>query len=235
MQQTGAVYQPPMRTLLADFATFDAPMLVTSYLRSVLLFVYANTPSHHKELFVERRLALRLLSRSVQIGNRFSAHFTSELNGKPSSPVRSNNVHRLSRRIQDRTRDEAAALERILRKEKPEFVLPGSAFDAICFAHCLETALQESVELTPADRDIVFRSWIGVFAETVRESYIRYIQVLLNGSELAPQALQDFVDTMPFSIENRGEVQTPRVHPATVPVRPGGGSSPGPGRRFNPA
>jgi len=206
MQQTGALYQPQMRTLLADFATFDAPMLVSEYLRRVLLFVYANTVSHYKDLPAERQLALRLLSRSVPIGHRFAVLFAQELHGRPSSPVRSNHVHRLSRRIQDQARDEAAALERILRKETPDLQLQGSAFDAISFAHCLEAALHDAIELSPAEKDIVFRSWAGLFAETMRESYIKYIQVLLNGSELAPQAQQDFVDTIPFSIENRNDL-----------------------------
>lgn len=208
-----ALYEPPMRTLLADFATFDAPLMVAEYLRRVLLFVYANTTAHYKDLFVERRLALRLLSRSVQIGNRFAIHFTNELGDKPSSPVRSNHVHRLSRRVHDHARDEAAALERILRKETPDFQIQGSAFDAICLAHCLEGALHEAIALTPADKDIVFRSWAGPFAETARESYIKHIQVLLNGSELAPQAQQDFVDTVPFSIDTR-RAPEPRKVPA---------------------
>lgn len=203
MQQPRALYQPEMRSLLADFATFDAPMVVADYLRSVLLFVYANTASHYKDLFAERRLALRLLSRSVQIGNRFAILFNNELRGKPSSPVRSNNVHRLSRRVHDHTRDEAAALERILRKETPGTEIQGSAFDAICLVHCLEAALHDAIELSAAERDIIFRSWAGLFAETVRGSYIKYIQVLLNGSELAPQAQQDFVDTIPFSLEHQ--------------------------------
>lgn len=203
MQPPGALQQPKIPPLLADFATFDAPLVVAAYLRSILLFVYAKAASQHTDLHAERRLALRLLSCNMQLGNRFAILYTSELGGKPASPVRSNNVHRLSRRIQDHARDEAAALERILRREATDIQIQGGAFDAICLAQCLEGALQDCIELSPAEKDIVFREWAGLFAETVRESYIRYIQVLLNGSELAPQAQQDFVDTIPFSIENQ--------------------------------
>lgn len=217
MQQQGALYQPEMKILLEDFLIFDAPMMVTEYLRRALLFVYANTPSSHRELPAERRLALRLLSRNVQIANQFATLLTQEVRGQPSSPVRSNNVHRLSKRIYASTRDEAAALERVLRKEKPDFQILDSAFDATRYAHCLEASMNQAIDLTPAEKDVIFRSWSGLFAETVRETYVKYIQVLLNGSELAPQAQQDFVDTIPFSIENRLDLQ-PRPSPAFSPA-----------------
>lgn len=217
MQQQGALYRPEMKIFLADFSIFDAPMMATEYLRRVLLFVYANTPAQYRELPAERRLALRLLSRSAQIASQFASLLTQEIRGSASSPVRSNNVHRLSKRIYANTRDEAAALERILRKERPDFQILDSAFDATRYAHCLEAALNHALDLTPAEKDVIFRSWSGLFAETVRETYVKYIQVLLNGSELAPQAQQDFVDTIPFSIENRLDLQ-PRPNPAISPA-----------------
>lgn len=203
MQQTVALHRSDMRTLLAEFSTHDAPLLVNEYLRKVLLFVHANTESHTKDLPIERQLALRLLMRQGPIGHRFATLFLNELQGPLSSPVRSNNVHRLSKRIGANTRDEAAALERILQQDRREFELAASAFDAVRYAHCLEGALQDAIELAPLEKDIVFRAWSGLFAETVRESYVKYIQVLLSNSELAPKVQQDFVDTIPFSLETR--------------------------------
>lgn len=203
MQATAAVHRSEMSALLAEFSAHDAPMLVNAYLRKVLLFVYANTETRTKDLPIERQLALRLLMRQVQIASRFATLFLNELQGPLSSPVRSNNVHRLSRRISANARDEAAALERILQQERPAFELSASAFDAVRYAHCLEGALQDAIELSPLEKDIVFRAWSGLFAETVRESYVKYIQVLLSGSELAPKVQQDFVDTIPFSLETR--------------------------------
>jgi len=203
MQATAALYPPDMRTLLADFATHDAPLLVSDYLRKVLLFVYANSEPRARDLPIERQLALRLLMRQSLIGNRFATLFLHELQGPPSSPVRSNNVHRLCKRISANTRDEAAALERILQQAQREFELAASAFDAVRYAHCLEGALQDAIELAPLEKDIIFRAWSGLFAETVRESYVKYIQVLLGGIALAPKVQQDFVDTIPFSLETR--------------------------------
>lgn len=203
MQNTGALYQPEMRSLLVEFSTFDVSMMVSDYLRKVLLLVFSNTESRYKDLHVERQLAMRLLSRHAQIDNRFTFLFINELRGQSSSPVRSNNVHRLTKRMYANTGDEAAALERILKKEKPDFDIHNSVFDAVRYAHCLEGALQDSIELTTVEKDIVFRSWSGLFAETMRESYIKYIQVVLNGSELAPQVQQDFVDTIPFALDPR--------------------------------
>lgn len=221
MQPSGTSTPPPMRTLLTAFATLDAPLMVTGYLRRVLLLVYANTDAQYPDLSAERHLALQLLSCGPQIGNRFAHLFANELSGKPSSPVRSNNVHRLSRRIQDHAHDEAAALERILGRETPGIQLRGTAFDPTCLAQCLEGALQSTIELNPLDKDIIFRSWSGLFAETVRESYIQYIQVLLNGGELAPKAQQDFVDTVPFSIESRRDPPAPRPPLRRPPPREG--------------
>ena len=219
MQQTAALYRSDMRTLLAEFSTHDAPLLVSEYLRKVLLFVHANTESRTKDLPIERSLALRLLMRHGQIAGRFVTLFRNELQGPLSSPVRSNNVHRLSKRIGANTRDEAAALERILQQAHPGFELASSAFDAVRFAHCLEGALQDAIELAPIEKDIVFRGWSGLFAEAMRETYIQYIHVLLGASELAPQVRQDFVDTVPFSLDARlGPVPGPR--PAAS-VRPG--------------
>ncbi|MDR7093195.1 hypothetical protein [Hydrogenophaga laconesensis] len=221
MQPAGASAPPPMLFLLTEFATLDAPWMATGYLRKVLLLVYANTDTHYPALSAERHLARQLLSCGAQIGNRFAHLFTQELNGRHSSPVRSNNVHRLSRRIQDHAHDEAAALERILGREIPGIQLRGTAFDPICLAQCLEGALQGTLELNPLDKDTVFRSWSGLFAETVRESYIQYIQVLLNGGELAPKAQQDFVDTVPFSIGNRRDPPAPRPPLRRPPSREG--------------
>ena len=219
MQQTAALYRSDMRTLLAEFSTHDAPLLVSEYLRKVLLFVHANTESRTKDLPIERSLALRLLMRHGQIAGRFVTLFRNELQGPLSSPVRSNNVHRLCKRICANTRDEAAALERILQQAHPGFELASSAFDAVRFAHCLEGALQDAIELAPIEKDIVFRGWSGLFAEAMRETYIQYIHVLLGASELAPQVRQDFVDTVPFSLDARlGPVPGPR--PAAS-VRPG--------------
>lgn len=203
MQQTVALHRSDMRTLLAEFSAHDAPLLVNEYLRKVWLFVSANTESRTKDLPIERQLALRLLMRQAQIGSRFAALFLNELQGPLSSPVRSNNVHRLSKRICANTHDEAAALERILQQEDAGFHLSLSAFDAVRYAHCLEGGLQDAIALAPLEKDIVFRAWSGLFAETMRESYIQYIQVLLSGSALAPKVQQDFVDTIPFSIETR--------------------------------
>ena len=203
MAATTTPHRPPLRNLLAEFATHDAPLMVGSYLRKVLLFVCANTASHTKDMPIERQLALRLLMRQTQIGSRFTNLFLNELQGPASSPVRSNNVHRLSKRIYANTRDEAEALERILQQAQPGFELESSAFDAVRCAHCLEGALQDAIELAPLEKDIVFRGWSGLFAEAMRESYIQYIQVLLGASELAPQVRQDFVDTIPFSLETR--------------------------------
>lgn len=218
MQATAAVHRTEMRTLLAEFSAHDAPLLVSDYLRKVWLFVCANTESRTKDLPIERQLALRLLMRQGPIGHRFATLFLNELQGPFSSPVRSNNVHRLSKRIGANTRDEAAALERILQQERQAFELAASAFDAVRYAHCLEGALQDAIELAPLEKDIVFRAWSGLFAETVRESYIQYIQVLLSGSALAPKVQQDFVDTIPFSIETRT---------GPPPTRCAGGVSPG--------
>ncbi len=203
MQQTAALYRSDMRTLLAEFSTHDAPLLVSEYLRKVLLFVHANTESRTKDLPIERSLALRLLMRHGQIAGRFVTLFRNELQGPLSSPVRSNNVHRLSKRIGANTRDESAALERILQQERLDFDLAASAFDPVRYAHCLEGALQDAIELAPLEKDIVFRAWSGLYAETVRESYVKYIQVLLCNSELAPKVQQDFVDTIPFSLQTR--------------------------------
>lgn len=203
MQATAAVHRSEMSALLAEFSAHDAPMLVNEYLRKVLLFVYANTETRTKDLSTERQLALRLLMRQLQISGRFAALFLNELQGPLSSPVRSNNVHRLSKRIYANTHDEAAALERILQQEDPGFHLSLSAFDAVRYAHCMEGALQDAIALAPLEKDIAFRAWSGLFAETVRESYVKYIQVLLSGSELAPKLQQDFVDTIPFSLETR--------------------------------
>lgn len=214
MQATAAVSRSEMHALLDEFSTHDAPMLVNEYLRKVLLFVYANHESRTKDLPIERELALRLLMRRSPIGHRFSALFVNELQGPFSSPVRSNNVHRLSKRISANTRDEAAALERILQQEHRAFELAASAFDGVRYAHCLEGALQDTIELAPLEKDIVFRAWSGLFAETVRESYVKYIQVLLSGGELAPKVQQDFVDTIPFSLETR---------PGTAPLLAGRG------------
>jgi hypothetical protein len=218
MQATAAVHRTEMRTLLAEFSAHDAPLLVSDYLRKVWLFVCANTESRTTDLPIERQLALRLLMRQGPIGHRFATLFLNELQGPFSSPVRSNNVHRLSKRIGANTRDEAAALERILQQERQAFELAASAFDAVRYAHCLEGALQDAIELAPLEKDIVFRAWSGLFAETVRESYIQYIQVLLSGSALAPKVQQDFVDTIPFSIETRT---------GPPPTRCAGGVSPG--------
>jgi len=219
MHATAALPPSELRTLLAEFATHDAPMVVGEYLRKVLLFVYANTESRTRDLLIERQLALRLLMRRVQIGQHFENLFLNELQGRLSSPVRSNNVHRLSKRIYANTRDEAAALERILQQAHPDFDLPASAFDAVRYAHCLEGALQDAMALAPAEKDIVFRAWSGLFAETVRESYIKYIQVLLSGSEMATRTQQHFVDTIPFSIDTR-------MGPAPSPGHAAGASPP---------
>lgn len=220
MAATTVPHPIELRNLLAEFATHDAPLMVSSYLRKVLLFVYANTVSHAKDMPIERQLALRLLMRQTQIGSRFTNLFLNELQGRVSSPVRSNNVHRLSKRVYANTRDEADALERILQQAQPGFELKASAFDAVRYAHCLEGALQDAIELAPIEKDIVFRGWSGLFAEAMRESYIQFIQVLLGGSELAPQVRQEFVDTIPFSLETRpGSAPGPRS-PAQG-VRPG--------------
>lgn len=211
MSATTTSHRPELHNLLAEFATHDAPLVVSGYLRKVLLFVCANTASRSKELPIERQLALRLLMRQTQIGSRFTNLFLNELQGPQSSPVRSNNVHRLCKRICANTRDEAAALERILQQAHPGFELASSAFDAVRFAHCLEGALQDAIELAPIEKDIVFRGWSGLFAEAMRETYIQYIHVLLGASELAPQVRQDFVDTVPFSLDARlGPTPGPR-------------------------
>jgi hypothetical protein len=203
MQQTDAIYQPAMRTLLEEFSTYDVSMMVGDYLRKVLLSVYAKTESRDADMRIERVLALRLLARNVLIGNRFACMFINELRGQPVSPVRSVNLLRLSRRMYANTSDEAAALERILQKENADFEMKSSAFDAMRYAYCLEGALHDAIELAPIEKDMIFRGWAGLFAETLRESYIKYIQVLLGGSEVVSHNRQDFVDTMPFSIESR--------------------------------
>jgi len=203
MSATTTSHRPELHDLLAEFATHDAPLVVSGYLRKVLLFVCANTGSRTKDMPIERQLALRLLMRQTQIGSRFTALFLNELQGPQSSPVRSNNVHRLCKRICANTRDEAAALERILQQTHPGFELQASAFDGMRFAHCLEGALQDAIELAPIEKDIIFRGWSGLFAEAMRETYIQYIHVLLGASELAPQVRQDFVDTVPFSLDTR--------------------------------
>jgi hypothetical protein len=214
MQATTSPHRTDLRALLAEFSAHDAGLLVNEYLRKVLLIVSATTEARNKDLPVERQLVLRLLLRHTPIAHRFATLFLNELQGPLSSPVRSNNVHRLSKRIHANTREEAAALERILQQHQRDFDLTASAFDPVRYAHCLEGALHDAIELAPQEKDIVFRAWSGLFAETVRESYIRYIQVLLGGSELAPQVQQDFKDTIPFALESR-----PGSPPAPQPGR----------------
>lgn len=202
MQHPGTLHRSDMLALLAEFATYDASPLVGSFLRKALLFAYTDAP-RSSDARLERQLALRLLARSVQIGDRFACLFINQLRGASASPARSNHVHRLSKRIHSHTLEEAAALQRILQSEAPGFVLPSSAFDASRYALCLEGALHDAIALRPADKDIVFRHWADLFAETVREAYVQYIQVLLGCDALPAHTQQDFVDTMPFSIEAR--------------------------------
>ncbi|RYG28387.1 MAG: hypothetical protein EON93_18675, partial [Burkholderiales bacterium] len=194
-------YELSMRATLIEFATYDAGLLVGAFLRSALLFVYADSGALVYRPHLQRALALRLLGSNAAISDRFMWLRLEEFRSNATSPQQfldcSSNVLHLGRRAQLSSRSEAAALVRLVRREDAGFEFKNSAFDPVRYAHCLERALQDAVKLSPTEMDIVFQSWADAFAQVIRGAYLKYASVLEGWPEMMLQTHQDFVDTWP--------------------------------------
>jgi len=64
-------YELSMRATLIEFATYDSGLLVGTFLRSALLFVYADSGALVYRPHLQRALALRLLGCNGTICDRF--------------------------------------------------------------------------------------------------------------------------------------------------------------------
>lgn len=197
-------YELSMRATLVEFASYDASLLVCAFLRRALLFVYADAGALVFRPHMQRRLALRLLSRSASISEKFMWSRLDDFRNPATSfnlAECSDHVLHLGKRAQAASRTEAAALARLMRREDTLFDLKASPFDAIRYAWSLELALQKTVGLSPTEHDVVFRSWSDAFSHVLRGTYLRYIEVLSAWPEMMLQTHQDFVDTWPTSLE----------------------------------
>jgi hypothetical protein len=201
-------YELSMRATLIEFAVYDNHLLLPAFLRRCLLFVYADAAALVYRPHLQRSLALRLLANAGAVSERFMAWRLQDLRSVPTAEPPpddySDHVLHLGRRAQAGCRTETLALTRMIRREDCNFEVKGSAFDPLRYSLCLERALQEAVLLSPLEMDVVFRSWADAFAQVVRGTYLRYIEVLSAWPEMMLQTHQDFVDTWPLSLNAQG-------------------------------
>lgn len=195
-----------VRKSLADFATYDAGLLLNEFLRTSLQFVYSGGGSLDFEPQLHKSLMLRLLSHGVQISDRFTCALIVEMrNAKGPTPY-SSHAAELARRLWEEVSVEMATLQRAIRKVEPSFVIRGSFIDPVRFAHCLESALDEVVSLNAHEKYVVFHAWAGCFSMVMRRTYSKYTKVVESLEEASIPTLQDFVETMPLSIDARASM-----------------------------
>ncbi len=191
-------YKLSMRATLLEFAGYDAGLLFCAFLRNALLFVYADSGVLVYRPHQQRSLALRLHAECTAIAHRFMWLCQDDFRGAITSARAledySSNVRHMGSRARAGSRAETLALTRLMRREDATFEFRTSAFDPARYARNMEKALQDSMELSPVEMNIVFMSWADVFSKVMRGTYLKYHNVLEGWPRMLVETRQDFVD-----------------------------------------
>lgn len=146
---------------------------------------------------------MRLLPACASISHRFTWLRTNDFKDRMKAMQASddsNNVRYLARRARSSSRVESTALIRSIRKTDATFEFRNSAFDPLRYARSLEQALQDSLELTPIETNIVLQCWADIFSQIMRDAYSRYGHFLESRLHMIIEARQNFEDAHPHSL-----------------------------------
>jgi hypothetical protein len=190
-----------VRSTLADFVSYDASLQINEFLRTVLQYAYSETGGMEAPHYAQRALIVRLLTHSVQISDRYTCALTADLRLTVDRFEASPNSKALAMCIWMDATHEMADLQRAVRRIDPTFSIRGSLVDPVRYARCLESAISDTVQLTPEEQYVVYNAWAGCFTAVMRGTYSKYAKIVAASTTPANPTRQDLVDTMPGSLE----------------------------------